>query len=104
MAKYDQYSVSYTSASLAVPVKRDLTVLFEEGDNPAMVIEQAETLILPPVPTAEDAVEEFLINLSEQETINLLFTVWVVQMAKSGVNKNQYTKDLINAVNDADNA
>lgn len=104
MAKYDTYTVSLTSGTTNKPIKRDLAVLFEDGDVPGDVISSADILLLEDSAAGDSTIEETLVALTEQEMEDLMTEVWTEQMATMGNAKYAYANRLRDAINAAQNA
>jgi hypothetical protein len=104
MAKYDTYTVTLTSGTAKNPIKRDLAVLFEDGDTPSEVIASADMLILADSAAGDSTIEEVLVSLTEQEMVDLMTTVWTEQMRAMGDAKFAYAEQLRGAINAAESA
>jgi hypothetical protein len=104
MAKYDTYTVSLTSGTVNKPIKRDLTVLFEDGDTPSSVISAADILLLEDASGGTSTIAETLVALTEQEMYDLMVEVWAEQMSTMGNAKYAYANRLRDAVSAAQNA
>lgn len=80
MAKYDQYVIKSTAGLESKPTIRELSLLFEDGDDEGQVIETADSLLLDSELAGAASLSEALAALTQLETANLLEAVVTEQM------------------------
>lgn len=103
MAKYDSYEISLTSGSSTKPLTRELSVLFEAGDDIQDVIMAADLVLISEAELGGGSITEALLDLPEADFIALLIEVWIEQMNLLGNDKYDYANRLRDAINTAQN-
>mgnify|MGYP000421094211 CR=1 FL=1 len=101
MAKYDTYTVSLRGGNSLNPITRQLSVLFEDGDEPIEVLKQADLVLLEDAADYTISVRDALIALNEQEMVDLLLDVVSAQMNAMTSGQRQYRNRLKSAIDDA---
>lgn len=104
MAKYDQYKVTGTPDGGVLVYSRELSVLFEEGDDIGLTIAEVDETISQvggndPVPLKEQ-----LLAMPQDDFRELIVEVWIEQMAIMGNGRYSYANDLRSDVSTAQNA
>jgi len=104
MAKFDTYEFETSSGSDGNTRGRKLSVLFENGDDIEAVIARTDSLLQEVEPTLPPSLEDQLVALTPEETIELMIRVWSIQMQVLGNQKYNYANDLRQAINEAQSA
>lgn len=104
MAKYDQYKVTTTPDGSFIAYNRELSVLFEDGDDVMVTMQQADMLLGDEASGDAVPLKEQLLALPRSDFRALIVEVWIEQMSALGNERYSYANQLREDVNTAQNA
>lgn len=94
MAKYDYYKAIKTALEES-ELDKELSVLFEDGDNIAEVIQAADAVLNEMTPGEEEPLDDQLLALNENDFRELLKRVWLDQINKKDAAAANYYRNAL---------
>jgi len=94
MAKYDYYKAIKTALEES-ELDKELSVLFEDGDNIAEVIQAADAVLNEVTPGEVEPLDDQLLALNENDFRELLKRVWLVQINKKDSSAANYYRNAL---------
>ena len=97
----DRYQISVKTDIDDIEIAREVSVFFEEEDDPQGVIGVIDQLLVREPVFTDGQVIDYLVSKTDEEYVELFITLFRRQVAENGLNSDDWERTLRQAINAA---